>query len=50
VGGRAKVAKGFAVTGQPSAAARKRAWKTRKAKAKRIHNAGDVLAEAKNRS
>jgi len=32
-GGSAKVAKGFAVTGQPSAAARKRAWKTRKARA-----------------
>jgi hypothetical protein len=37
-GGKAKVAKGFAVTGQPSAAARKLAWKTRKAKAKRSHN------------
>jgi hypothetical protein len=30
-GGRAKVKKGFAVTGQPDAAARKRAWQTRKA-------------------
>jgi hypothetical protein len=30
-GGKAKVAKGFAVAGQPDAAARKRAWKTRKA-------------------
>jgi hypothetical protein len=34
-GGRAKVKKGFAM-GQPSAAARKRGWKTRKA---RIPNA-----------
>jgi hypothetical protein len=31
-GGRAKVAKGFAVAGQPSAEARKRGWQTRKAK------------------
>ena len=38
-GGAAKVAKGFAVAGQPSAAARKRAWKTRKARAKRSPNA-----------
>jgi hypothetical protein len=30
-GGRAKVKKGFAVAGQPSKAARKRAWKTREA-------------------
>lgn len=37
-GGAAKLAKGFAVAGQPSAAARKRAWKTRKAKAKRSPN------------
>ena len=37
-GGAAKVAKGFAVAGQPSAAARKRAWKTRKARAKRSPN------------
>ena len=37
-GGLAKVAKGFAVAGQPSAAARKRAWKTRKARAKRSPN------------
>lgn len=37
-GGAAKVAKGFAVAGQPSVAARKRAWKTRKARAKRSHN------------
>ena len=37
-GGRAKVAKGFAVAGQPDAAARKRAWKTRKARAKRSPN------------
>jgi hypothetical protein len=28
----AKVKKGFAVAGQPDAAARKRAWQTRKAK------------------
>jgi hypothetical protein len=38
-GGAAKVAKGFAVAGQPSAAARKRGWKTRKARAKRSPNA-----------
>ena len=38
-GGAAKVAKGFAVAGQPSAAARKRGWKTRKASAKRSPNA-----------
>ena len=38
-GGLAKVAKGFAVAGQPDAAARKRAWKTRKARAKRSPNA-----------
>ena len=38
-GGAAKVAKGFAVAGQPSAAARKRGWKTRKALAKRSPNA-----------
>ncbi len=38
-GGAAKVQKGFAVAGQPSAAARKRAWKTRKARAKRSPNA-----------
>jgi hypothetical protein len=38
-GGLAKVAKGFAVAGQPDAAARKRGWKTRKARAKRSHNA-----------
>jgi hypothetical protein len=37
-GGQAKVAKGFAM-GQPSAAARKRAWETRKARAKRSSNA-----------
>lgn len=37
-GGRAKVAKGFAVFGQPSAAARKRGWKKRKARAKRGPN------------
>ena len=37
-GGAAKVAKGFAVAGQPSAAARKRGWKTRKARAKRSPN------------
>ena len=30
-GGKAQVAKGFAVAGQPSAAARKRGWRTRKA-------------------
>jgi hypothetical protein len=40
VGGRAKVAKGFAVAGQPTTAARKLAWKTRKARAKRSPNAG----------
>jgi hypothetical protein len=38
VGGRAKVAKGFAVAGQPTTAARKLAWKTRKARAKRSPN------------
>jgi hypothetical protein len=38
-GGAAKVSKGFAVAGQPDAAARKRAWKTRKARAKRSPNA-----------
>jgi len=38
-GGLAKVAKGFAVAGQPDAAARERAWKTRKARAKRSPNA-----------
>jgi hypothetical protein len=32
-GGRANVKKGFAVSGQPDAAARKRAWQTRKARA-----------------
>ena len=32
-GGLAKVAKGFAVAGQPDAAARKRAWATRKKRA-----------------
>ena len=37
-GGLAKVAKGFAVAGQPDDAARKRAWKTRKARAKRSPN------------
>jgi hypothetical protein len=37
-GGQAKVAKGFAVAGQPSAAARKRAWETRKARAKLSRN------------
>jgi len=31
-GGQAKVAKGFAVAGQPDAESRKRGWKTRKAK------------------
>ena len=41
-GGAVKVAKGFAVAGQPSAAARKRGWKTRKAQANGIHNAGAV--------
>jgi hypothetical protein len=29
-GGRAKVRKGFAVTGQPSEEARRKAWKTRR--------------------
>jgi hypothetical protein len=38
-GGQAKVAKGFAVSGQPDAAARKRGWKTRNARAKRSPNA-----------
>ena len=38
-GGAARVAKGFAVAGQPDAAARKRGWKTRKARAKRSPNA-----------
>ena len=37
-GGAAKVAKGFAVVGQPSSEARKRGWKTRKARAKRSPN------------
>jgi hypothetical protein len=36
-GGRAKVKKGFAM-GQPSVEARKQAWRTRKAREKRIHN------------
>ena len=36
--GAARLAKGFAVAGQPDAAARKRAWKTRKARAKRSPN------------
>ena len=40
-GGRAKVKKGFAM-GQPSAAARKRAWKTRK----RISDLEDKLKHA----
>jgi hypothetical protein len=31
-GGSAKVAKGFAVAGQPDAAARKRGWETRRVK------------------
>jgi hypothetical protein len=34
----AKVAKGFAVAGQPDAAARKRGWQKRKARAKRSPN------------
>ena len=38
-GGRAKVKKGFAVAGQPSAEARKRGWAKRKARAKRSPNA-----------
>ena len=37
-GGAAKVAKGFAISGQPDAAARRRAWKTRKARARRSPN------------
>ena len=37
-GGQAKVAKGFAVSGQPSAAARKRGWQKRKERAKRSPN------------
>ncbi len=47
-GGQAKVAKGFAVAGQPSAAARKRAWKTRKALAKRTTNAAADLRRKEN--
>lgn len=39
-GGAVKVAKGFAVSGQPGAAARKRAWNTRKARAKRSPGVG----------
>ena len=39
-GGAAKVRKGFAVSGQPSAAARRRGWAKRKALAKRSPNAG----------
>ena len=35
VGGRAKVAKGFSVAGQPSAEARARGWEKRRANAKR---------------
>ena len=46
-GGAAKVAKGFAVAGQPDAAARKRAWKTRKARAKRSPNS--VLCATKRK-
>jgi hypothetical protein len=38
-GGAAKVAKGFAVAGQPSVEARKRGWAKRKARAKRSPNA-----------
>ena len=37
-GGAAKVAKGFAVAGQPSAEARKRGWAKRNARAKRSPN------------
>ena len=44
-GGAAKVAKGFAVAGQPDAAARKRGWKTRKARAQRRPNAPLQTAE-----
>ena len=45
-GGTAKVAKGFAVAGQPSAAARQRGWKKRKARAKRSPNdQADASAE-----
>ena len=43
-GGAARVAKGFAVAGQPSAAARKRGWKKRKARAKRTANSA-ICAE-----
>jgi len=32
VGGKAKVAKGFSVTGQPTAEARARGWETRRAR------------------
>lgn len=44
-GGAANVPKGFAVAGQPSAAARARAWKTRKARAERSPN---ILEHGKN--
>lgn len=37
-GGAAKVAKGFAVVGQPSMEARKLGWEKRKARAKRNTN------------
>ena len=47
-GGAAKVAKGFAVAVQPSAAARKRGWQKRRARAKRSPNASaQTLSEAK---
>lgn len=35
VGGAAKVAKGFSITGQPSAESRARAWTTRRTNAKK---------------
>lgn len=36
-GGKVRGAKGFAVSGQPSAEARKRAWATRKRRQEAIH-------------
>jgi hypothetical protein len=42
-GGRAKVAKGFAVAGQPDAAARKRAWQTRKANSRKQDQKGGEI-------
>jgi len=45
-GGAAKVAKGFAVAGQPSTASRKRGWQKRKKLAKRSPNAAYQYADA----